>query len=319
MNKYKTLILASSMALAAPLSWGQQANSTATTVAKSWAGSYIGVTLGNSQGERRRASTGSSATNQSDANPSNAYCWNTSSNSTIPGQTTEASCLTSGKPGTHVWFPAGTPNPDVNNASSFSGEQSSTRSRNTFGLKGGHNWQETGERTVYGVELDYTHLHNDDSVVSASSTAAVISPPTSLTTASTMKGGIHWLSTLRGRIGYASEDNAWLPYLTAGLAWGRLATQGTASYASSIGSNVTNSFNESSVKSGYVYGIGLDYRIDQNLVLNLSYMRAKLGSTRSFLDGNASTNGNQATAGTAYGSIDPYVNLAAIGLSYKFD
>lgn len=320
MKLTKNIILASSLLIGSPI-WAQQAETTATSVnpfAKSWAGSYLGVTLGRSQGERRTVSSGSSSGYGSPGNA--AYCWNVQSQSVVPGQTTSESCYTSANvQGSRVWYPQQSPTTNDVTSSDFS-ENSSVRQRNAFGLKAGHNWQNDEDRVVYGLEADFTELSQKNSTIS--SVAYSEAGASNLRTTTILNGGIHWLSTLRARVGYASEDNTWLPYLTAGVAFGRVKTQGTASYSGNLTNltNVTDVFNDSSVKSGMALGGGLDYRISENLILNLSYMRIKLGSKRSlYSNGQSDVLVNSATAGAAAASLDPYVNLAAIGLSYKFD
>lgn len=325
MNIQKTLLLASGMALLPLTVWSQsQAEgglSNLPSASSSWAGSYVGVSLGRSQGERRTVGANSSAQDEAVLTGSPGYCWNTANNTkVVSGLQTQESCINSGVGQPHVWYP-GTPPGNNTNVDSASSEQTATRSRNTFGIKAGHNWQASGDRMVYGVEFDYTRLSDLNNSISTA-TREVQSGNASLTTSSKLSGGIDWLSTLRGRVGYASEDNTWLPYLTAGLAWGSVKTRGTATYSSNLSAGTTvNQHAQSDMKSGLVIGVGMDYRIDKNLVLNLSLMRAKLGDRQSFTDSvsNTATLPNRVTTGSAYGSIDPYVNLAAIGISYKFD
>lgn len=71
-----------------------------------------------------------------------------------------------------------------------------------------------------------------------------------------------WLGTFRGRIGYAADR--WLPYLTAGGAWGNL-------YMASAGGSA------SQTKGGWAIGGGVEYAIDRAWTAKLEYLYIDLG------------------------------------------
>ncbi|MFM7024663.1 MAG: hypothetical protein ACKOWC_01195, partial [Limnohabitans sp.] len=92
---YKTLILASSVAFV-PLSWAQS----------NWSGSYIGLSLGRSQGETRTANAFSAASDQGLL--SSGYCLNLKNGQQLPGQDTQEKCENNqdkrnSKNQNHVW------------------------------------------------------------------------------------------------------------------------------------------------------------------------------------------------------------------------
>lgn len=327
--KIQKVLLAVSFVGFAPLSWAQTTPALDNLpVAASWAGSYVGLSLGRSVGERRSLTSASSSTFAERLPGADAYCFNTASQSNISGQDTENACLTSGKPGTHVWYPEVLSTLEVpeefERVSEFA-EESRRQNRNTLGIKAGHNWQAATERLVYGVEVDYTRLRGRTTSLGTTVSSETTSGPAQLTTSSTLNGGTQWVGTVRGRLGYASEDNSWLPYVTAGMAWGRTTASGVFSFEGSTpGVDRSTSFEQSKVKHGLVLGLGLDYRVNQNVVVGVSYMVARLGRGLSLVEGNSASDidgvsGDFLSAGTGTARVSPTIGLAALSVSYKFN
>jgi outer membrane immunogenic protein len=147
-----------------------------------------------------------------------------------------------------------------------------------FGGTVGYNWQ--AGAIVYGLEGDF-----DWSGVKGSVTCAG---------ASTCETANTWLATFRGRLGYAFDR--WLPYITAGGAYGNvkatLTTGGTET-------------SESSNKFGWTVGAGLEYAFLGNWTAKLEYLYVDLGSF---------------DAGTApvVNTVSFKENILRAGLNYKF-
>ena len=72
-----------------------------------------------------------------------------------------------------------------------------------------------------------------------------------------------WLSTARGRVGYAFDR--WLPYLTGGGAFGRV----------NIG-NASGTVDET--KTGWTAGVGLEYAFLGNWTAKIEYLHVDLGT-----------------------------------------
>jgi outer membrane immunogenic protein len=118
------------------------------------------------------------------------------------------------------------------------------------GLQGGYNWQ--SGQWVYGVEADLqaTGLKKTlDATVSYTGVAiggfcdsTVGTNPCKITTSNDYK--LPWLATVRGRLGYASND--WLLYATGGLAVGEAKSSFT--FTENQGANVSLTVQDSVVK-----------------------------------------------------------------------
>jgi outer membrane immunogenic protein len=105
----------------------------------------------------------------------------------------------------------------------------------------------------------------------------------------------NWLSTARGRVGYAVDH--FLPYVTGGLAVG------------DINANVANVGSATTTNAGWTAGAGIEYALSRNWSTKVEYLHVNLGSF---------------DCGTAC-SPTPPVNvrlnedLVRAGLNYKFD
>jgi len=105
-----------------------------------------------------------------------------------------------------------------------------------------------------------------------------------------------WLATFRGRVGYAFDR--WLPYITAGGAYGNV--KATASLPALAASAST-----SKDKLGWTAGVGLEYAFLGNWSAKLEYLYVDLGS---FDTGPAPIVNN----------VSFKENIVRAGLNYKF-
>jgi outer membrane immunogenic protein len=112
---------------------------------------------------------------------------------------------------------------------------------------------------VLGVEGDY-----DWSNVKGSATCLVVVVCTTENT---------WLATFRGRVGYAFDR--WLPYITAGGAYGNV--KATSSITLPIlGATTLTSASKSQM--GWTFGAGLEYAFLSNWSAKIEYLYVDLGS-----------------------------------------
>jgi outer membrane immunogenic protein len=156
-----------------------------------------------------------------------------------------------------------------------------------FGMSGGqvggtagYNWQ-LGQAVV-GLEgdVDYNHLQG--------TTVSPLCPGVSCSTSDS------WLSTVRGRVGYAFDRV--MPYVTGGLAVGdiRATTPGFP------GATDTN--------AGWTVGGGVEFALPGNWSAKAEYLHVDLGDTSC----------GTACGGTPSENVSLHENLFRAGLNYHF-
>jgi outer membrane immunogenic protein len=111
----------------------------------------------------------------------------------------------------------------------------------------GYNWQVN--QLVFGIETDLQWSSQE-----GSATLAGVSSLQDL----------DWFGTFRGRIGYAAWDR-WLPYFTAGLAYGGRTVK-------------FGPFKADDTSVGWAIGVGVDYAINQAWSARLEYLHLSLDS-----------------------------------------
>jgi len=137
------------------------------------------------------------------------------------------------------------------------------------GVQGGYNWQ-FGTPWVVGLEADIQASGADD-------------------TFAAWKFSNPWYGTVRGRVGYAFNQNL-LVYGTGGLAFGELKTQ-------------LGGLSESNTSAGWAAGVGAEFMITKNLSAKAEYLYVDLDSHNYVLTG--------ASNGYSFSTV-------RIGLNYHF-
>ena len=132
---------------------------------------------------------------------------------------------------------------------------------------------------VFGLEGDIDYVNAKDSAIAAICAGCSVENT--------------WLATLRGRVGYAFGQ--WLPYLTAGGAWGNAKVQ-------TAGGSVSDT------KGGWTAGGGVEYGFGQ-WSAKLEYLYVDLG---------AATCGAAACVLPANAKVDFTANILRAGLNYRF-
>jgi outer membrane immunogenic protein len=150
-----------------------------------------------------------------------------------------------------------------------------------FGGTLGYNWQSGA--IVYGIEGDWDWSRVKGSVSCAAALA-------------TCETSNSWLATFRGRVGYAFDR--WLPYVTAGAAYGNVKATDTL-----LGGLGATSASKSEL--GWTAGAGLEYAFLGNWTAKLEYLYVDLGS---FNAGPAPLVNN----------VSFKENIVRAGLNYKF-
>jgi outer membrane immunogenic protein len=144
----------------------------------------------------------------------------------------------------------------------------------------GYNWQ--AGSIVYGIEGDF-----DWSGVKGSASCFAVS---------TCETSNPWLATVRGRLGYAFDR--WLPYITAGGAYGNVKATTSAPPPGVPASASKSEF-------GWTAGAGLEYAMMGNWTAKIEYLYVDLGSF------------NAATAPLT-NNVSFKESLVRVGLNYKF-
>jgi outer membrane immunogenic protein len=142
----------------------------------------------------------------------------------------------------------------------------------------GYNWQSGA--IVYGIEGDFDWSNMKDTVDCAVGVTCGTSS--------------NWLATFRGRVGYAFDR--WLPYITAGGAYGNV--EATAS-AAGVAVSSSNS------QLGWTAGAGLEYAFLGNWSAKLEYLYVDLGSFN-------------AGIAPVVNNVSFKENIVRVGLNYKF-
>jgi outer membrane immunogenic protein len=106
-----------------------------------------------------------------------------------------------------------------------------------------------------------------------------------------------WLSTIRGRIGYAFDR--WLPYVTAGGAVGHVKATNTGLTPGFFGASAT--------PFGWTFGAGLEYAFMGNWTAKLEYLYVDLGKFNCV-----------ACSGALSDNISFKENIVRAGVNYKF-
>jgi outer membrane immunogenic protein len=149
-----------------------------------------------------------------------------------------------------------------------SGSNSASASSWAAGAHAGYTWQQGS--AVFGFETDLQARGLKSSMNDRLVYAFPFPPPSPTDTART-SSQIDWYGTLRGQIGVANGPV--MIYATGGLAYGQVSID---SFFRTTG--IPLSTHGSETKAGWVGGVGVNFLVQPNLVLNLQYQYVDLGS-----------------------------------------
>jgi outer membrane immunogenic protein len=179
------------------------------------------------------------------------------------------------------------------------------------GAQVGFNWQAPGSNWVMGIEADWQWAGQKDSVCLDGCSAAFLR----------IEQKLDWFGTARGRLGYAT--GAWLGYVTAGAAWGRISEKnafldvpGLFTGAANILSTGAASFSDSKV--GWTAGGGIEYRLWNGWSAKAEVLYVDLGSvTHTFIVSSPGSGGVGFGTETVTKPMRDYIFRT--GLNSKFD
>jgi outer membrane immunogenic protein len=138
------------------------------------------------------------------------------------------------------------------------------------GLQAGYNWQ-VGQ-WVFGLETDIQSSGQKDNQTCVYQTCFT-NPAGVLFFASVVQQRMPWLGTARARVGYA-EFGPVITYVTGGLAYGKVETSISNTFASVLPSATLNL---SSTRVGWTLGSGVEAALDGNWTAKAEYLYVDLG------------------------------------------
>jgi outer membrane immunogenic protein len=210
------------------------------------------------------------------------------------------------------------------------------------GLQAGYNWQ-TGQFLV-GVETDIQASgQKGDGIFSTGFPVGSRFPPALVEATYTQK--LQWLGTARGRIGFATDRT--LLYVTGGLAYGRVAINGSATVtgtddAPGLPPNTTPcddpieigfgrclfaSWSNGVTKVGWSLGVGAEGAIADNWSWKIEYLHVDLGRVTTNFATGPGCYGNGGAGGlicfligSGSGTISSRItdDIVRVGLNYRF-
>jgi outer membrane immunogenic protein len=175
------------------------------------------------------------------------------------------------------------------------------------GGQAGYNFQ-IG-RVVLGLEadLDYSGIKGGPTFTGVLNLGG---PPFPVNTTVDLQQKLDWLATVRGRLGYTPSD-AWLLYLTGGLAAGKIENPMQIIFAGPGGATYTGS--STSTRTGWTFGGGAEYGIGRNWTAKAEYLYIDLGRT-SVTGTSVPPQPTQLTA-----DFKNHYHIVRIGLNYLFN
>jgi outer membrane immunogenic protein len=186
-------------------------------------------------------------------------------------------------------------------------ESSNTASGLAGGAQGGYNWQ--NGPAVYGFEADISATDLNDAMRGG---FRCLTRPCSFyapTLSASASSSVGWYGTVRGRLGWAAGPI--LFYGTGGFAYGKVDLASTFSVVA-----LSSSVQSTSTRTGWVAGGGIEYMLQQNVMLSLGYQYVDLG-TLSLAAGPQSTS-CCASFLTQSASAHAQFQVVTLGLSWRF-
>jgi outer membrane immunogenic protein len=178
-------------------------------------------------------------------------------------------------------------------------ETTATKLGPIAGLQAGYNFQ--SRNLVFGVEGDFSFL------TAKSVGRSIITNDNGYSADTTKTNKISHLGTLRGRLGV--DVNGTMPYLTAGIAFGRVANH-YVTIDNGYGADTDSKSKK--WKAGFVVGGGIEHKLTDKISIKGEVLFAGFGSkSRSVPSDYVSNNG-----GSIKYSND--LTIGRVGLNYRF-
>ena len=223
---------------------------------------------------------------------------------------------------------AGTLNYTTSNGPVFSGGSTSNYfSGPVVGGQVGYN-HEFNNHVILGAESDVDWADvNNNSITNTNNWNYTIAPSASANvsqiTSNNNRIGLDWVGTTRLRLGYSFGK--FMPYLTGGVAYGQLSSNGAISnlfgfggtgYSYQYGNSGGASY--SAVKAGWALGTGAEYKVAENISVKAEYLYTQLGglngATYSTSSGLYTCGGCTPPGATGSGPLLTQSSMSAFGI-----
>ncbi len=111
--------------------------------------------------------------------------------------------------------------------------------------------------------------------------------PTSILTTANADMGLRNLATIRGRLGRTFHDDRIMAFVTGGVAFGKISTEGSVTYSGTLDDgdektddsfSETHKFGDEGWEVGWTAGAGVNYMIGDQAILGLTYLYTDLGT-----------------------------------------
>lgn len=185
------------------------------------------------------------------------------------------------------------------------------------GILAGFNYQ-LMRTSIVGVEGDWSWSNITGSFISAPWTIDnAVDSPASYTS---MKSTLHWIPSLRGRIGYLVFPQVMI-FGAAGVAWANstYTANNSNGFEDALFYTTNTSFSKTSI--GYTVGGGIEWAIVSNFFVRAEYLYYQFNNTHSTVAQVIAQDltGNFPEYPSNYAWKNTTVNIARAGLVYKFD
>jgi outer membrane immunogenic protein len=208
------------------------------------------------------------------------------------------------------------------NAMCASGSDSNGLKGLIGGFQAGYNWQ--SGQFVAGIVADY---QLSDQKGNGIFNALFPINSDGGTVSATYSEKLSWFGTLRGKLGLTVDRS--LFYATGGFAYGEVNMNGSATATVDLLVNSPPapfaSWNQSTIKTGWAIGGGMEQSIDRNWSLMIEYLYVDLGSVSAnfaTIGGNYGQFGNASNAvlaGTGTVSSRVTDNIVRFGINYRIN
>jgi outer membrane immunogenic protein len=127
---------------------------------------------------------------------------------------------------------------------------------------------------------------------------------------------LDYLGTVRARIGEPFMNGRLLPYVTGGLAYGRVSTNGTFN-CPTCAAGEGGPFSYAAGEVGWVIGAGAEYAVTKRLSAKLEYLYAQFGN-ETLNTPSGGFGGPGVAVYNAYATQQLDANIIRVGLNYHF-
>ena len=161
---------------------------------------------------------------------------------------------------------------------------------------------------LYQIDAFVVGFEGDFSVTNVSGVASSSGTASGLGYGLNQQQKLPWVSTLRGRVGWAPNDQ-YMVYASGGLALGDVQTQSNLDF----GNGLTFSGAREDIRAGWAAGVGVEYALSRSTSVTLDYLHFDLGNNTVVGLPNVAASFEAHTSAALRGDI------LRVGYNYRFD